>query len=317
MWWKFAYDSIIETEIKRRKRNWSWYHMREHRNLCRSYAEAYRAKLTARKISNDIQQRVDLHEEKLDLFNLMLIRNRVDLEVEKSGIKQQQESTKSSWFGGWWYGSKSSNDENTDKDIREYWKFACFSLNRITKLLISFAVDQFKTAMTSEEKEKLYQAIGYHEEGVDLQLPEDYVAITAHFQLKLLEVCVRNEIASSPDVNASNDLQTILSLQVSNVSCELDQRPSASGLKVDLNMKEFTVFGFKQRDLVPVMVKSILSPSTDSSLLKINFEMNPLDKKCDQRVDVSARPLQIVYDAETIIQLLQVFQMPKDANLTE
>lgn len=90
--------------------------------------------------------------------------------------------------------------------------------------------------MTSEEKAKLYQAIGYHEDGVDLQLPEEYVALTMHFNLKLLEICVRNEITNSSqlklnDVSPSNDLQTVLSLQVSGVSCDIDQRPAASGLK--------------------------------------------------------------------------------------
>lgn len=181
-------------------------------------------------------------------------------------------------------------------------------------------MNQFKTAMTPEEKAKLYQAIGYHEDGMDLQLPEEYVALTAHFNLKLLELNVRNEITHSSKSNvdeATDKLQTILSLQVSGVSCEVDQRPAASGLKLDLNMKEFTVFGYKQKDIVPVVVKSILGQTADSSLLDIKFEMNPMDKGCDQRVDVSARPLQIVYDAETIIQLLQVFKMPKDANLSE
>lgn len=142
---------------------------------------------------------------------------------------------------------------------------------------------QFKTAMTSEEKAKLYQAIGYHEDGIDLQLPEEYVALTAHFNLKLLEVCVRNEITHSSKSTLNQDdetdkLQIILSLQVSGVSCEIDQRPAASGLKLDLNMKEFTVFGCKQQDFVPVVVKSILGQTTDNSLLDINFEMNPLDK---------------------------------------
>lgn len=136
--------------------------------------------------------------------------------------------------------------------------------------------------MTSEEKAKLYQAIGYHEDGIDLQLPEDYVALTAHFNLKLLEVCVRNEVFSSQSkLNTTGEpekLQTILSLQVSGVSCEVDQRPAASGLKLDLNMKEFTVFGYKQSDLAPVVVKSILGQTTDTSLLDIKFEMNPLDK---------------------------------------
>lgn len=115
-WWHFAYESILETEIKRRKKNWSWDNMLEHRNLCRSYADAYRAKITAKKVSKDIQQRVGFHEEKLDLFNLLLIRNRVDLEVEKSGILRKQEEAKSSWFSGWWGGGKSNEANEKDKD---------------------------------------------------------------------------------------------------------------------------------------------------------------------------------------------------------
>lgn len=92
-------------------------------------------------------------------------------------------------------------------------------------------MDQFKTAMTSEEKAKLYQAIGYHEGLVDLQLPEDYVALTMHFNLKMLEVCVRNEIINPADL--STVLKTVLSLQVCGVSAEIDQRPASSGLKLD------------------------------------------------------------------------------------
>lgn len=91
--------------------------MLEHRNLCRTYAEAYRTKLTCRKVTADIQKNVDTHEECLDLFNLLLIRNRVDLEVEKSGILKKQEEKQGSWFSGWWGSSKSAEDDGGDKDI--------------------------------------------------------------------------------------------------------------------------------------------------------------------------------------------------------
>lgn len=83
-----------------------------------------------------------------------------------------------------------------------------------------------------------------------------------------------------------------------------------------MNMKEFTVNGYQRKEFLPVIAKSIIE-SHDESLLDIKFEMNPLDKKCDQRVNVNAQPLQIVYDAETIIQLLKVFKMPEDANLSQ
>lgn len=91
--------------------------MLEHRNLCRTYAEAYRTKLTCRKVTKDIQENVDWHEGRLDLFNLLLIRNRVDLEVEKSGILQKQEAKQGSWFSGWWGGGKADDGADNDKDI--------------------------------------------------------------------------------------------------------------------------------------------------------------------------------------------------------
>lgn len=43
-------------------------------------------------------------------------------------------------------------------------------------------------------------------------------------------------------------------------------------------MKEFTVFGHKQKEHLPIMVKSRIDGLDDASLLNIKFEMNPLDK---------------------------------------
>lgn len=67
--------------MRRKKNNWSWDHMLSHRNQCRLYAEAYRTKLLSKKISTDTQKLCDAGEENLNLFNLFLIRQRVDLEV--------------------------------------------------------------------------------------------------------------------------------------------------------------------------------------------------------------------------------------------
>lgn len=63
----------------------------------------------------------------MDLFNLLLIRQRVELEVEKCGKlqqAQQQTQQKSSWFGGWW-GSKDDSAQNKDKD-NDICKAICF-----------------------------------------------------------------------------------------------------------------------------------------------------------------------------------------------
>lgn len=91
--------------------------MRNHRNMCRLYAEAYRTKLISKKVPNEVQQCIDQYEECLDLFNLILIRNRVDLEVEKSGKLEKSEVQKGGWFSGWWGGSKTEDSTDKDKDI--------------------------------------------------------------------------------------------------------------------------------------------------------------------------------------------------------
>jgi vacuolar protein sorting-associated protein 13A/C len=38
-WWYFAYECILETEVRRRKRNWSWEHIKTYRDKYRCYAE--------------------------------------------------------------------------------------------------------------------------------------------------------------------------------------------------------------------------------------------------------------------------------------
>lgn len=127
IWWKFAYDSVMETEIKRRKRDWSWENMQNHRNMCRAYADAYRTKLTAKKVPNDVQQCIDRAEEALDLFNLVLIRKRVNFEVEQSGILQKPQQPSGGWFSGWWGGGKTDEPDSKDKDIRKFCH--CFSVS--------------------------------------------------------------------------------------------------------------------------------------------------------------------------------------------
>lgn len=87
-------------------------------------------------------------------------------------------------------------------------------------------MDQFKTAMTAEEKAKLFQAIGYHEDGVQTELPIEYVAMVMEFNLNMMEICIKNT-----DLDKEADKQTVISLQINGVSCQLDQRPAASGLK--------------------------------------------------------------------------------------
>lgn len=55
----------------------------------------------------------------------------------------------------------------------------------------------------------------------------------------------------------------------------------------------------------------------NTTLLDVAFETNPIDKMCDQRVHISSRPLQIIYDARTVIELTNLFKPPKDLNFSQ
>lgn len=84
--------------------------------------------------------------------------------------------------------------------------------------------------MTSEEKAKLYHAIGYEEDALPQEFPIYFVATVLKFELNALEINVRNDTLAlegkSKDVN-----DEILFLQLKGVLCNLYQRPAAAAIK--------------------------------------------------------------------------------------
>ncbi|XP_045493787.1 vacuolar protein sorting-associated protein 13 [Colias croceus] len=278
-WWHFAYKCILEEEVKRRRRNWDWNHMLSHRQLCKDYANAYQCKLTSKgKVANEYQCVLDKAEKSLDLFNLVVIRQQIELEVERLGKLEAEAKKSRGWFSGWWSGA-SSKDEELSEGVA--------------------IMKQFEKAMTGEEKEKLFRAIDYQENTAPLHLPIEYVAVEGSFCLDRLQLAVRHDVE-------------VLRACVEHVEVDLQQRPSANALRVDVQMKEFTVTGVRQDEFEPKLVTS-KEVSKDVNLLNVLFETNPLDGTCDQRVKVQARPLQMIYDAQTVIEIVNVFKPPTES----
>ncbi|CAH2071109.1 unnamed protein product, partial [Iphiclides podalirius] len=278
-WWRFAYTCVLEEEVRRRRRNWDWTHMLGHRQLCKDYANAYQCKLSNKgKVSADQQNLICRAEKTLDLLNLVVIRQRIEMEVERLG-KMEEEARKSrGWFGGWWSRGTSKDEELTEGTA---------------------IMKQFEKAMTAEEKEKLFRAIDYQENTAPLHLPAAYVALEAHFRLQRLRLAVA-------------DRADVLQASLDRVRLDAAQRPGANALRVDIQMQSFTVAGVKQGEFEPQLVTS-QEVNENVNLLNVVFETNPLDGKCDQRVKVLAQPLQIVYDAQTVIEIVNVFKPPTES----
>lgn len=82
-----------------------------------------------------------------------------------------------------------------------------------------------------------------------------------------------------------------------------------------MQLEGFTVFGLKQNNIIPQLVLS--KEQNSEALLDVLFETHPMDDTCDQRIRVTSKSLKVVYDAQTINKVVDVFKAPKEVNLSQ
>lgn len=284
-WWHYAYNCQLEN-IRRVQQNWSWEHMKEHRARCQKYKVAYKAKLE-NKLSGSLSKDIEECERALDVINITLIRRQTEMEVQREGRLRKQEKQKRGWFSGWFFGG----GEESDTEDKEEGNLAM----------------KLKSAMSDEEKQKLHEAIGYSESGPPPSYPEKFIDILLKFLLKHLTLTITDE-----DTGGA----CVMQMKLDEVTSVVENRSGASALRVVASVQSFIVEGYALEGSVPRLVSSEIATS-GAPLLAVMFETNPLDQKCDQRVTVAAQPLQIMYHAQTIIQISDVFAPPKDVSLQQ
>ncbi|XP_011706559.1 PREDICTED: vacuolar protein sorting-associated protein 13C-like, partial [Wasmannia auropunctata] len=286
-WWHFAYTCVLEETVRRCRRNWNWDHMKLHRDTCRAYAEAYQTKLTARKLAKDINERLTDCETKLDIFNLVIIRQQIEMEVERLAEREKSLKAQRGWFGFLW---NSSQVEET-KDLNS----------------AAAIMRRFEEAMTPQEKEKLYRAIDYQENSAPAHFPETFEMMDTRFLLHGLQISLLDTDKEHP---------CILDLQLHGVRAGFKSRPSANAILVTASISDMKLLGATQRGRVP----SLFNPergSSDSALLSVSYEKNPLDRLCGDRVIVKSRSVDIIYDAQTIIELVNMFKVQDSSTLSQ
>lgn len=73
--------------------------------------QSYRERELSKKPTASLLETCDLLEHELDAFSLLLIRQRVNIEIAKLRETATEEK-KAGWFSGWWGGGKKKEDEN-------------------------------------------------------------------------------------------------------------------------------------------------------------------------------------------------------------
>ncbi|XP_071611010.1 intermembrane lipid transfer protein VPS13C isoform X1 [Heliangelus exortis] len=286
-WWKYAGNSVLEVHIKRHTRMWSWSNIKQHRQLLKSYKNMYKNKLTQSKLSEEAQKQIQDLERNLDVFNIILARQQAQVETIRSGQKllkkKTAEAAKKSggWFGGFWTRKESRKKEDEESLVPE-------------------TIDEL---MTPEEKAKLFTAIGYSDSSHNLSLPKQYVARVV--SLKLL--------STSLIIKEDKNVAETLKVQIIDLSTKISQRPGAQAIKVEAKLENWYVTGLRQENIVPSLVASI--GDSKSSLLKIEFNVNPEDSTADQSLTIESQPVEIKYDAKTINAMVEFFQTSKGMDL--
>lgn len=176
-WWQFALSSIIERDIKPRRSNWSWKRIKQHRQKCREYKDLYKEKLLCLNATEKIaiEEELEDYERELDVFNIVLCRSQAEIECQPELEKRKLENANKG--GGWfslsawglgWSGSSAKAEKETEE-----------------------IVSGLKREMTQDEKEKLYNAIGYDSSSVGvLDTPREFVGLIVNFRLDLIKCVV-------------------------------------------------------------------------------------------------------------------------------
>lgn len=159
---------------------------------------------------------------------------------------------------------------------------------------------RFEEAMTPQEKEKLYRAIDYQENSAPEYYPETYEMVDTRFLLHGLQITLLDTDKKHP---------CVLDLQLHGVRAGFKSRPSANAILVTASISDMRLLGATQAS---GHIPSLFNPehgSSDTALVSVSYEKNPLDKLCGDRVIVKSRSVDIVYDAQTIIELVNMFKV--------
>jgi hypothetical protein len=286
-WFRYAVNSVISV-IHRRRVVWSWEYIRSVRHDFKAYQSAYKKKLQTKKPTTELLEELKELEMRMSLFNIVIARSRAESEVKRSTSGPKAATNSSSWFGWMWSSSADTTSSSDD------------------------ALHIPTNKELEEEKEKLYESIGYSE-GLSgkKKYPIEYVAYVGEFSLQEVSVALFNQDAC------------VASLNIKDASVSVSGRPSASAVKVAMQVGSLMVEGSSSgRMQTPAIITSKLGKSQggSKSLLKFAFELNPLPAgedgpDIDQKISMELQPVKVVYDADTVDGMVRMLQMPANVKL--
>lgn len=288
IWWKYCMDSVLIEDIQRRSKMWKWENIQEHRTLCKGYQKRYKEKISTKSPSKTLLAELENMENQLNVVSITIFRSLAENEVIREK-KLKQEAKSGGFFG---FFSSKKKDE---------------------KVKTSSKIEELMGADKDTEMQKLYSAIGYSENEVITPFPAEYVANVFQFKLQRISITVRSETSKKPTID-------VVRFTLDSITADLFQRPSANALKACVKIGKMKLYGTPNDQEVPLMIRNANEGTGDDALPLVDFvfETNPLNKEdIDQCINAVCQPLEIIYDANTVNDVIAFFEPPEDVLLKD
>lgn len=86
--------------------------------------------------------------------------------------------------------------------------------------------------------------------------------------------------------------------------------------RVTASINEMKLLGTKQDEHIPSLFNSH-QHGADNVLISVSYEKNPLDKLCGDRIIVKSKSVDIIYDAQTLIEIVNLFKVQNSSTLNK
>ena len=254
-WWKFAITAVIESEVKRRIKEWTWSCIKNHRETLKSYYEVY-TELYFNPEDEDLIESATELEKNLDVFNIILVRRQVENEVASqfsrrssrrstsTAVPNTVDASNQGWIA-WLWGSSVpavpspadlANAATAAEDGSEPMEGVEEKDDGIEVSDETPVLETFKKELTSEEKEKLFAAIGYCDNETATDFPPDFVAHLITMSINAIKFII------------SDGNKNLSEVSLINVLFSYKNRPSSNGFEVNSSVGELSIIGHDQRE---------------------------------------------------------------------
>ncbi|KAK3689238.1 hypothetical protein B0T22DRAFT_461182 [Podospora appendiculata] len=299
-WLRFAGDAVL-SKIHDRNKRWSWDYFRERRDDRRRYIELFKKRKQNQQLSPEEGDALNKLEWKLDYEDLRfwrsLARNQLKREnaeaLKNRPAPQPQQQQQQGWLA-WAWGAKPQAQDKQD--------------------------DGENTQITEEQRKELYDVIDWDEKtalAAEVDAPRDTVKMQIETSLSTGSFTLRQDPHGK-----SKDL---ISLHFDVFRAKGLKRPdsfladlSLGGLRVNDGTTPNSLY----KEIVRVkdapetrkqrrMSIAELEQSSDEAFFQFQLEQNPLDGQGDIALTAKLRPLEIVWNPNVVVGVVDFFRPPE------